>query len=302
MEDYHLYVFIALSVGSLMLIVAAVRFWLRKRSGRAASFLSPEADQASSEALSESLGVEEQELIENIIEFRDGIVREVMIPRIDVVAVEDTTSLTDFRRLALEKGHSRIPVYQESIDHIVGVAYVKDMLRYWDEDETGITVAMFMRPPYFVPETKRLRSLLQEFQAQKVHIAVVIDEYGGTAGIVTIEDLLEVIFGDIVDEHDSEEAVLIRVIDDHTLEVSAKAGIDELEEYVGDLGIEHQDFDTVGGLLFSILGEVPKPGEKVTYQHLRFSILAADKHRIVTVKVERLRDAVTTEIPLEPDE
>lgn len=302
MEDYHLYVFIALSVGSLMLIVAAVRFWLRKRSGRAASFLSPEADQASSEALSESLGVEEQELIENIIEFRDGIVREVMIPRIDVVAVEDTTSLTDFRRLALEKGHSRIPVYQESIDHVVGVAYVKDMLRYWDEDETGITVAMFMRPPYFVPETKRLRSLLQEFQAQKVHIAVVIDEYGGTAGIVTIEDLLEVIFGDIVDEHDSEEAVLIRVIDDHTLEVSAKAGIDELEEYVGDLGIEHQDFDTVGGLLFSILGEVPKPGEVVTYQHLRFSILAADKHRIVTVKVERLCDAATAEIPLEPVE
>lgn len=239
-----------------------------------------------SDTNSSSLEEEEQELIRNIKEFQDGIVREVMIPRIDMIAVEESTPLHDFRLLAVEKGHSRIPVYKNTIDHIVGVAYVKDMLRYWEADESTITVAAFMRPPYFVPETKNIGDLLHEFQAKKVHIAVAIDEYGGTAGIVTIEDLLEVIFGDIVDEHDEEEEALIKVIDQNTLEVSAKAGIDELEEYVGELVIEQQDFDTVGGLLFSILGDIPEENKTVEFQHLRFTILKADRHRILQVKVQ----------------
>jgi len=211
-----------------------------------------------------------------------------MIPRIDVVAVEETTSLEAFCQLAVAKGHSRIPVYRGSVDHIVGIAYVKDMLRYWNAEENTVTVATFMRPPYFVPETKNISALLHEFQAKKVHIAVVIDEYGGTAGIVTIEDLLEEIFGEIIDEHDEEEEELITVIDDRTIEVNAKAGIDELEEHVGKLSIEHQDFDSVGGLLFSILGEIPRQGETVTYQHLKFTVLNADRHRIVQVKVKRI--------------
>jgi magnesium and cobalt transporter len=239
---------------------------------------------------------DEQELIQNIKEFQDGIVREVMIPRIDIVAVDEITSLETFRQIALEKGHSRIPVYHDTIDHIVGIAYVKDMLQYWNNDATKITVAKFMRPPYFVPDTKNIDALLHEFQAKKVHIAVAIDEYGGTAGIVTIEDLLEVVFGDIVDEHDEEEENLVTVLDEHTIEISAKASIDELEEYMGNLVIEQQDFESVGGLLFSILGEIPKPGDSVTYQHLKFTILDADKHRIVTIKVERFPENI--EIPL----
>jgi magnesium and cobalt transporter len=213
-----------------------------------------------------------------------------MIPRIDIIAVEESTPLHDFRLLAVEKGHSRIPVYKETIDHIVGVAYVKDMLRYWDADEAAISVAEFMRSPYFVPETKNIGALLHEFQAKKVHIAVAIDEYGGTAGLVTIEDLLEVIFGDIVDEHDEEEEALIKVIDQNTLEVNAKASIDELEEYVGELVIEQQDFDTVGGLLFAILGEIPEENKIIEFQQLRFTILQADRHRILQVKVERNRE------------
>lgn len=237
----------------------------------------------------ESLVEQDRELIDNVLEFRDRIVREVMIPRIDIVSVEENTTLASFLQQVLEKGHSRIPVYRGTIDQIVGIAYVKDMLRYWQADVTAITVAAFMRPPYFVPETKKIGDLLQEFQTKKVHIAVAIDEYGGTAGIVTIEDLLEVVFGDIVDEHDAEKD-LVLVIDDQTIEVDAKAGIDELEEYMGELIIPHQDFETVGGLLFSILGQVPKPGETVTYQHLKFTILKADKHRIVSVKVERIPD------------
>ena len=122
------------------------------------------------EVFSDDLGEEEKALIRNIKDFQDGIVREVMVPRIDIVAVEESTSLEAFRILALEKGHSRIPVYRDTIDQIVGIAYVKDMLRYWDTDEKTTTVASFMRPPYFVPETKNIGSLLHEFQAKKVHI------------------------------------------------------------------------------------------------------------------------------------
>ncbi len=244
-----------------------------------------------------STNQEEQELLQNIRDFQDSIVREVMIPRIDIVAVEESTTLYEFRRLAVEKGHSRIPAYRGTVDQIVGIAYVKDMLRYWDsnENEEHVTVGSFMRPPYFVPETKNIGALLHEFQTKKVHIAVAIDEYGGTAGIVTIEDLLEVVFGDIVDEHDEDEEELIRKLDEHSFEVSAKVDLDDLEELVGDLGMEQQDFDTVGGLLFSLLGDVPEEQESVNFQHLKFTILKADRHRILQVKVERLPETANAQ-------
>ena len=280
--DYHSYVFVSFF---FLFLIVVISFWSHRKWTSSAS--SPPKPEIVADPAVTALQEEEQQLIRNIKEFQDGIVREVMIPRIDIIAVEESTPLHDFRLLALEKGHSRIPVYKETIDHIVGVAYVKDMLRYWEADEPTITVAAFMRSPYFVPETKNIGALLHEFQAKKVHIAVAIDEYGGTAGIVTIEDLLEVIFGDIVDEHDEEEEALIKVIAQNTLEVNAKAGIDELEEYVGELVIEQQDFDSVGGLLFAILGEIPEENKIVEFQHLRFTILKADRHRILQVKVER---------------
>jgi CBS domain containing-hemolysin-like protein len=286
--DYDLYVLASIFLVGIIMILT-LRSFFQRRSVQAKQQAAIDGSRdTETEEISEKLGEEEKELIRNIKEFQDAIAREVMVPRIDVVAVEETTSLKEFRELAVEKGHSRIPVYRETIDHIVGIAYVKDMLCYWDAEEHTITVATFMRPPYFVPETKNIKALLHEFQAKKVHIAVVIDEYGGTAGIVTIEDLLEEVFGEIVDEHDEEEEELITVIDDKTIEVNAKAGIDELEEHVGKLILEHQDFDTVGGLLFSILGDVPKQGETVTYQHLKFTVLNADRHRIVQVKVEQI--------------
>ncbi len=283
MDDYHLYILASVGILTLFLLIPIFRH--KKRASARVESLQRDAEQAEAEPPSELLKDEEQELIRGIKEFQDGIVREVMVPRIDVVAVDETTDLDTLRQLALEKGHSRIPAYSGTIDHITGIAYLKDMLRYWRTEDTGITVADFMRPPYFVPETKNIGHLLHEFQAQKVHIAVAIDEYGGTAGIVTIEDLLEVVFGDIVDEHDSEED-LIKVINDTTWEVNAKVDIDELEDVVGELHIEQQDFETVGGLLFAILGEIPQPGDEVTYKHLKFTVLHADKHRIVTVRVE----------------
>ena len=285
--DYHSYLLAFI----LIFTLTALIFWRsRKFSNSLPRDASSEPQSDSAEQADLTLKEEEQELIQNIRDFQDSIVREEMIPRIDIVAVEESTSLKEFRRLAVEKGHSRIPVYRDTIDQVIGVAYVKDMLHYWDtdEDEESITVASFMRPPYFVPETKNIGALLHEFQAKKVHIAVAIDEYGGTAGIVTIEDLLEVVFGEIVDEHDEDEEELIRTLDENSFEVSAKVDIDDLEELVGDLCIEQQDFDTVGGLLFSLLGDVPKEQETVDYQNLKFTVLKADRHRILQIKVERL--------------
>jgi CBS domain containing-hemolysin-like protein len=293
MDDYHLYLFVPFAIIALILLIPLFRY--KKRASTRIEPLHAESDDHhDAELPSSSLKDEEQELIRGMKEFQGGIVREVMVPRIDVVAVDETADLETLRQLALEKGHSRIPVYRGSIDHITGIAYVKDMLRYWRTEDESITVADFMRSPYFVPETKNIGQLLHEFQAQKVHIAVAIDEYGGTAGIVSIEDLLEVVFGDIVDEHDAEEN-LIKAINDTTWEVNAKVDIDELEDYVGELHIEQQDFETVGGLLFAILGEIPQPGDEVTYQHLKFTVLHADKHRIVTVRVEQANQA-TAEI------
>jgi magnesium and cobalt transporter len=288
--DYHSYLIAFITIFALLALV----FWRARKFSKSFSQQSPsELLPDLEEELNLGLNEEEQELIQNIRDFQDSIVREEMIPRIDIVAVEESTNLKEFRQLAVEKGHSRIPVYHDTIDQVVGIAYVKDMLNYWDaDDEESITVASFMRPPYFVPETKNIGALLHEFQAKKVHIAVAIDEYGGTAGIVTIEDLLEVVFGDIVDEHDEDEEELIRTIDENSFEVSAKADIDDLEELVGDLRIEQQDFDTVGGLLFSLLGDVPKEQESVNYQRLKFTVLKADRHRILQVKVERLPEAV----------
>ena len=310
MDDYHLYILASCGILTLIIFILLVRY--KKRASSRVQSLQGDAEQLDAPP-SESLNDEEQELIRGIKEFQDGIVREVMVPRIDVMAVAESTGLDTLRQLAVEKGHSRIPsrstvldmnsagdldnyrylvfachgLIPGTIDHITGIAYLKDMLRYWRTEDTDITVADFMRPPYFVPETKKIGHLLHEFQAQKVHIAVAIDEYGGTAGIVTIEDLLEVVFGDIIDEHDSEED-LIKVINDTTWEVNAKVDIDELEDHVGELHIKQQDFETVGGLLFAILGEIPQPGDEVTYHHLKFTVLHADKHRIVAVRVERL--------------
>ncbi len=286
--DYHSYaLFSFLVVSGLILLI----FLLHKHYSTSTPQVEPPDPEDHSEIIPDTLGEEEKELIRNIIEFQDVIVHEVMMPRIDILAVEEATSLREFRLLAQEKGHSRIPVYRETVDHIVGIAYVKDILSYWEADENAITVADFLRPPYFVPETKNIGSLLHEFQAKKVHMAVAIDEYGGTAGIVTIEDILEEIFGDIVDEHDDEEEELITVINEHTIEVDAKADIDDVEDHVGKISVEQHDFETVSGLLFTLFGEIPKEQETVEHHNLRFTILKADRHRILRVRIEQMPEA-----------
>lgn len=230
---------------------------------------------------------EEQEMIENVLELSDTTADEIMTPRTDIVAVEADSDLQTVLDIVIKAGHSRVPVYEESIDNIVGLIYAKDLLT-----EIGKTGADFrlrdkMRDAYFVPETKPLRVLLHEFQNQKLHVAVVLDEYGGTAGIVTIEDILEELVGEITDEYEKIPPKPIRRIDEDTVEVDARTYIDDLnDEFEMNLP-EDEDYDTIGGFVFSHLGYIPKTGESFDYENLKFTIRLAEARRIKRIRIQR---------------
>jgi CBS domain containing-hemolysin-like protein len=184
-----------------------------------------------------------------------------------------------------------LPVYEGSVDNIVGLVYAKDLLKYWGTDLSAFDLRHTLRTPYFIPETKNLEELLQEFKRKRVHIAIVIDEYGGTSGLVTIEDLLERIVGDIQDEYDVEEEWLLPQADG-SIVVDARLPIEDLEEYFG-IEIEREMFDTLGGLIFHLTGRIPKSGEEVVTEDIRMTILDADERKIRRVRI--LRSAELTE-------
>ena len=229
----------------------------------------------------------EREMITSILGFSDTEVREIMVPRIDMVCVEENTSIKELTRLIKEKGHSRIPVYQERIDNIIGILYAKDLLPYLLNDRSKpISLRNLVRPASFVPESKKLHQLLREFQQRKYHMAIVVDEYGGTAGLVTLEDIIEEIVGDIQDEYDR-ELPLYRKIDDRTYLVDAKIDMHELNEKLGlDLPTEGE-FESLGGFIFSLTGYVPEKNEVVKYENYTFTVLEVDRNRIVKVKLVR---------------
>lgn len=236
---------------------------------------------------------DEKEMIESIIEFKDLEVSEIMIPRTDMVSISSQSSVKDAIRLAIEKGHSRLPVHQKNQDNVIGILYVKDLLTYWVKENQEdpflerIQLKDITRKPHFVPETKKIGELLREFQSNKVHMAIVLDEYGGTSGLVTIEDILEEIVGEIEDEYDSETPKDIRMIGENTAEVDAKVHIDTLNEKMQLHLPEGNGFDTVGGLAFSYLGKVPKAGEKFTFHGIEFSVIEADERKIKRLKVSQ---------------
>src|SRR5579885_551392 len=235
----------------------------------------------------------ETEMIHSIFEFADTPVREVMIPRIDIVALESTITLNDAVDLALEGGFSRIPVYEETIDNIIGVLYTKDMLKQLREGHEAQPIRNLVRPAYFVPETKKLDDLLREIRQKRVHMVIVIDEYGSVSGLVTIEDLVEEIVGDIQDEYDHEET-LYEQVNDREYIFSAKISIDEFNEIM-DTKLEHEDYDTLGGFLYAQLDKIPVPGDTITFEHYRFTILTTRGRRIARVQVERLPKQETTQ-------
>jgi CBS domain containing-hemolysin-like protein len=233
---------------------------------------------------------EEREMIENVLELSDTTVNEIMTPRTDIVAVEVSAEFGSVLKSVKEEGHSRLPVFEDNIDNIVGLLYAKDLLDEFGKEADGFSLRSIMRDVYFVPETKTLRSLLHEFQNQNLHIAIVLDEYGGTAGIVTIEDILEELVGEIADEYESPEPEQIKKIDENTIEVDARTYIDDLnDEFEWSLP-EEEDYDTIGGFVFSHLGYIPKTGETFDYKDLNFTICAAESRKIERIRIQKKAD------------
>jgi len=233
------------------------------------------------------LETEEKEMIEGVIEFGDTEVSEIMTPRVDILAIEYNSSLPNILDLAKEKTYSRIPLYRENIDNIIGILYVKDLLNCWKNgDSQNVRLKDLMRKPYFVPESKKLDDLLREFRLEKTHIAVVVDEYGGTAGLVTIEDLLEEIVGEIEDEFDKEEKLWAKV-GTNIFVVDAKLEIDKASEELG-INLPEDDFETVGGFVVQYLEDVPEKGEILTYRNYKIIVLDADEKRVKKLKIIKL--------------
>lgn len=230
---------------------------------------------------------EEKEMIYSVLQFNDKVVRELMVPRIDIVGLSAETSLEGALQVAVAEGHSRIPVYEGTIDHIIGVLYAKDLLTRLDEANRQRPVREIMRPAYFVPESKRASELLEELQRQKVHMAIVIDEYGGTAGLITIEDLLEEIVGEIQDEYDPEEEAEYQQIGADEYRFDAGIHLVEVNELL-DVELSTEESDTLGGYIFSVLGKVPQVGETFERDGLRFTVESLEGRRIEWVRVLRL--------------
>ena len=239
------------------------------------------------------LNESEGDMLQSIFEFGDTIVREVMVPRTDMVCCPADATLSGFLELIIRSGHSRVPLFEGSTDKIVGVVYAKDLLRSWGANDETLTLTEVMRTPYFIPETKRIDDLLKDFRTRRVHMAIAVDEYGGTSGLITIEDLLEEIVGDIQDEYDL-EVPWLQPQDDGTLLVDARANVEELEEYY-DIEIPREKFDTVGGYLFHLLGNVPQKGEKVSDNGLILMVEDSDERKIEKVRVWRDAEASGTE-------
>lgn len=230
---------------------------------------------------------EEMEMIENVLELGDTTAEEIMTPRTDIVAIEINDDLKTILEMVRDKGYSRIPVYEKTIDHIIGLIYAKDLLTEIGRDAGAFNLREKLRPVYYVPETKLLRDLLHEFQAQKLHIAVVLDEYGGTAGIVTIEDILEELVGEIADEYEQAPAEMFRTIDEQTYEVDARMYIDDVNSELELELPEEEDYDTIGGFVFSHLGYIPKVGERFDYNDLQFTITAAGPRAVKRVRIRK---------------
>ncbi|MCR4614927.1 MAG: hemolysin family protein [Clostridiales bacterium] len=231
----------------------------------------------------------QKEMINNIFEFDDIDVGDIMTHRTEMTAVEADTPMNELISMAVEDGYSRIPVYDEDPDNIIGIIYIKDLLKYIGTSlPEGQTLRDFMREAYYVPETKRCGELFKEMTGKKIQIAVVVDEYGGTAGIVTMEDLLESIVGNIQDEYDNEEEEISK-INETTFTIDGATNIDELDELVGTT-LPEGDYDTVAGFVISLLGYLPKPGEtpEIMYENLKFNVLEVEDRRIVKVRVEIL--------------
>ena len=228
---------------------------------------------------------DEESMLLGILRFNDLQVQDTMIPRTDIDCVSHDMPLSEVAHIIVRSGHSRIPVYKETRDNIVGILHAKDVLSsLLDQSGDVPSVSAVMREPFFVPETKSIRTLLQEFRARKQHIAIALDEYGGTSGLITIEDVLEEIVGDIEDEHDAPRQEDIRPLGENVYELTGRALLEDLEDLGVDL--DSDEVDTIGGYLSMEAGHVPGPGERFTLRGWAFTVLEADRKLIIRLRME----------------
>jgi CBS domain containing-hemolysin-like protein len=289
---------IARSVDLVAVVLAPLSLLLR----RLAAFARGDTDEVTAESVflsedglrflihvGEGEGVieeDEKQMIAGIFEFGETTVREIMVPRLDIVAVEVSEPLSQALDLIIGNGHSRIPVFEDSIDHLLGVLYAKDLLLCLRDGSQDISVRQLLRQAYFVPQSKKLDELFEEMQAHRIHMALAVDEYGGTAGLVTIEDLLEEIVGEIQDEYDTEEPQLKKLAPEIYI-FNARYDIDEVSQLIDvDLSAGRENIDTLGGFIYSQLGRVPEQSESIQFKDWRFTVLSVDSRRIEEVRVE----------------
>jgi CBS domain containing-hemolysin-like protein len=249
------------------------------------------------EVASEEQQIEKEEtrLIHSIFEFGDTIVREVMVPRPDVVAIEATKSLRDVQDIMLRHGYSRVPVFRDDLDNVVGIVHAKDVLRTVYQGRSDVPLSEVVRKAHFVPEQKKVAELLREMQQEKFHITLVTDEYGSVSGLVTLEDLLEELVGEITDEYDRDELHVERV-NDHEFRVNGSVPISEINELL-DVELPDEEWDTVAGLMLGLLGKIPVQGEEVRFQNLTFVAERVQRRRIAQVLIRR--EPVAEEVPAE---
>jgi CBS domain containing-hemolysin-like protein len=242
----------------------------------------------------------ETEMLHSIFELSETPVREVMTPRVDMVYVHVTDDLDKVLKTFADRDFSRIPVIEDNRDNVVGILYMKDLLHRWRNVETnGDIVRQLMRPPLFIPESKRIDDVLEQFQREKTHIAIVVDEYGGTEGLVTIEDVLEEIVGEIEDEFDETKESVVQVSND-TWIADASVDLDDLEDELDVEWSNDADYESLAGMLIESHGDLPKPDDVVEYDGFRFTILEANERRIDKVRIERISSPI--EAAPEPEE
>jgi magnesium and cobalt transporter len=237
------------------------------------------------------LDADEKSMLSGVLEVSETQVREVMVPRSQMVVLDIEDEFDETLKLIVESGHSRFPVIGEDRDEVLGILLAKDLLRHYGSDDAkDVTIKQLLRPASVIPESKRLNALLKEFRASHNHMAIVVDEYGGVAGLLTIEDVLEEIVGDIDDEHDQEEAEFIRAEADRngkpSFAVRALTRVEDFNEYFG-CELDDEEYDTVGGLVMREMGRLPRRGEKVAFGGFEFTIVKANTRRIDALQVQR---------------
>ncbi|RMG75081.1 MAG: HlyC/CorC family transporter [Nitrospirae bacterium] len=237
-----------------------------------------------------TLQEEEKEMLHKVFEFGDTIASESMVPRTEIVAIHDDATVGEALNLVKEKGFSRYPVIHEKMDNVLGILYIKDILIKMSEGKVdeNTPIKEFVRDAYFIPENKKISELLAEMQKRKFQIAIVMDEYGGTAGLITLEDLMEEIVGSLQDEFEKIQAEKdVEVIDERTFIVSGTTALDEVSELV-DVKLESEDFHTIGGYVFGLFGRLPKEGEQIRYHNLRFLVMQMDGKKIAKIKITKV--------------